>query len=232
MRTHSSSLFPAAAMLALLTGAPVLCHAQTHELDVDKILNPMPEYDPFERPVAAPKFFPDAVDKQARELLIDTLTNRNQALSDHLKFLKTEDARLEKVRGTSTGLTARAQDLVNNTILDREKNLAAYREALSNASTPERKKYLEAVINRDDHFQSEQLMRQSSTNFWGGMMNRLLSSIDLIGVASGNYVGAAAETAINQLYSLLDHDMPMEERRALARDLDHLKRYPDDPKNA
>ena len=88
------------------------------------------------------------------------------------------------------------------------------------------------MINRDDHFQAEQLMRQSSTNFWGGMVNRLLSSIDLIGVASGNYVGAAAETAISQLYALLDRDMPMEERRALARDLDHLKRYPDDPKNA
>ena len=26
--------------------------------------------------------------------------------------------------------------------------------------------------------------------------------------------------------------MPVEERRALARDLDHLKRYPDDPRNA
>jgi hypothetical protein len=59
------------------------------------------------------------------------------------------------------------------------------------------------VINRDDHFQSEQLMRQSSTNFWGGMVNRLLSSIDLVGVASGNYIGAAAETALSQLYALM-----------------------------
>src|SRR5262249_50473144 len=60
----------------------------------------------------------------------------------------------------------------------------------------------------------------------------ILRSVDLASVASGNYVGAAVETAITQLYALADRDMPMEERRALARDLDHLKRYPDDPRNA
>ena len=232
MRKNRTCRFAAAVIIAIMTGAPALGHGQTRGLDLEKILNPMPEYDPFETPAAAPQFFPDAVDKRARELLIDTLTNRDQALSDHLSFLKNEDARLQKEQRTTTGLTDRAQDLVNNTIQDREKNLAAYREALRNASSPERKKYLESVINRDDHFQSEQLMRQSSTNFWGGMVNRLLSSIDLVGVASGNYIGAAAETALSQLYALMDSDMPMEERRALARDLDHLKRYPEDSKNA
>ena len=233
MRTHKTRGFAAVVIIALLAGAPAICHAaQARELDLEKILNPMPEYDPFEKPAAAPQFFPDTVDKRARELLIDTLTNRNQALPEHLEFLKKEDTRLQKELRTNTGLTDRTQDLVNNTIQDREKNLAAYREALREASTPERKKYLEAVINRDDHFQSEQLMRQSSTNFWGGLVNRMLGSIDLVGVASGNYIGAAAETAISQLYALMDRDMSMEERRALARDLDHLKRYPDDPKNA
>ena len=233
MRLDKTRRFAAALIAALsLNGVPVMGQAQTRELDLERILNPMPDYDPFEAPPTAPQFFPDAVDKRTRELLIDTLTNRNQALSDHLNFLKNEDARLHKEQRTSTGLTERAQDLVNNTIQDREKNLAAYREALGNASSPERKKYLESVLNRDDHFQSEQLMRRSSTNFWGGLINRMMSSIDLVGVASGNYIGAAAETAISQLYALMDRDMPMEERRALARDLDHLKRYPDDPKNA
>lgn len=222
-----------ALLLALLwAGGPAGAGAQGRELDLEKIINPMPDYEPFVAPPAAPLFFPDAVDKRARELLIDTLTNRDHALGDHLAFLKNQDALARKERQSATGLTDRAQDIVNNTILDRERNLAAYREALRNASTTERKKYLEAVINRDDYLQSEQLMRQSSTNFWGGLVNRLLSSVDLVGVASGNYIGAAAETAIVQLYALLDRDMPAEERRALARDLDHLKRYPDDPKSA
>jgi hypothetical protein len=75
-------------------------------------------------------------------------------------------------------------------------------------------------------------MRQSSTNQWGGIINRMLSSVDLAGVASGNYIGAAAETVISQLYALADRDMAIEERRALARHLDHLKRFPSDPRNA
>jgi hypothetical protein len=122
--------------------------------------------------------------------------------------------------------------LVNNTITDRERYLAAQKDAVRNASSAERKKYLESIINQDDLHQSEQLMRRSSTNFWGVMTNRLLSSIDLVGIASGNYIGAAAETAISQIYALADNEMPVEERRSLARDLAHLKRYPDDPRNA
>ena len=204
-------------------------HAQ--ELPLEKILNPVPDYDPFEAPgPLPPRFFPDEVDRRAREMLIDTLTNRKDALAEHVNFLKSEDARL-KQRGASTGLTEHAQDLFNNTLNDRERYLAAQKEAIRNASSPERKKYLESIVNHDDSIQSERLMRQSSTNLWGGVFNRMLSSVDLVGVASGNYIGAAAETTVAQVYALLDRDMPAEERRALARDLDHLKRYPDDPRN-
>jgi hypothetical protein len=207
-------------------------YSQTRELELEKILNPMPDYDPFEKPAATPQYFPDDVDKRARALIIDALTNRNEPLEEHLKSLQAEDGRLRKEHGTATGLTEHARDLVNNTIQDRERYLAAQKDALRNASTPERKKYLEAIINHDDLNQSEQLMRRSSTNFWGGMLNRLISSVDLVGVASGNYIGAAAETTISQIYALMDRDMPIEERRALARNLDHLKRFPDDPRNA
>jgi hypothetical protein len=207
-------------------------YSQTRELELEKILNPMPDYDPFEKPATTPQYFPDDVDKRARALLIDALTNRNEPLEDHLKSLQAEDGRLRKEHGTATGLTEHARDLVNNTIQDRERYLAAQKDALRNASTAERKNYLEAIINHDDLNQSEQLMRRSSTNFWGGMMNRLISSVDLVGVASGNYIGAAAETTISQIYALMDRDMPIEERRALARNLAHLKRFPDDPRNA
>ena len=207
-------------------------YSQTRELELEKILNPMPDYDPFEKPAATPQYFPDDVDKRARALIIDALTNRNEPLEEHLKSLQAEDGRLRKEHGTATGLTEHARDLINNTVQDRERYLAAQKDALRNASTQERKKYLEAIINHDDLNQSEQLMRRSSTNFWGGMLNRLISSVDLVGVASGNYIGAAAETTISQIYALMDRDMPIEERRALARNLDHLKRFPDDPRNA
>ena len=219
-------------LLGTLGNILAVAHAQDRQLELEKILNPLPEFDPFERPAQAPQFFPDEIDKRAREVLMDALTGGNDSLDNHLKFFKNEDARLQKQHGTATGLTDHVQDLVNNTIQNRQRYLAAQKDALKNTASPERKKYLEAILNQDDHNQSDQLMRQSSTNYWGGMLNRLLSSVDLVGVASGNYIGAAVETAINQLYALADRDMPVEERRALARDLEHLKRFPDDPRNA
>jgi hypothetical protein len=211
---------------------PFSVTGQAQELQVEKILNPIGDYHPFETSGAtAAKYFPDEVDRRARELLIDALTHRKDALDEHLQFFKSEDSRRQKQDGATTGLAEHAQDLFNNTLQDRERYLAAQKEAIKTASSPERKKYLEAIVNHDDSIQSERLMRQSSTNFWGGMFNRMLSSVDLVGVASGNYIGAAAETTVAQIYSLMDRDMPIEERRALARDLDHLKRYPDDPRN-
>ena len=105
---------------------PEPCHAQEREQVLDKILNPMPDYDPFEKSTAAPpQFFPDAVDKRSRELLIDALTNQQESLKDHLQFLKEQDSQLKKEYSTSTGLTERALDLVNNTIQDRQRYLAA-----------------------------------------------------------------------------------------------------------
>ena len=218
-------------LLLLILGSTHL-YAQDRELVIEKILNPMPDYDPFDKSTTgAPQFFPDAVDKRTRELLIDALTNQQESLKDHLQFLKEQDSQFQKEYNTSTCLTERALDLTNNTIQDRQRYLAAQEQALKNASTPDRKKYLQSIINNDDLNQADDLMRQSSTNQWGGIVNRMLSSVDLAGVASGNYIGAAAETVISQLYALADRDMAIEERRALARHLDHLKRFPNDPRN-
>src|SRR5690348_4039055 len=154
--------------------------AQERELPLDKILNPVPEFDPFEKPAAPPQFFPDEVDKRAREALIDALTNDKPSLESSLKFFKVEDERQKKQNGSVTGLTDHIQDLVNNTIKDREKYLAAQKDALKNTSSPERKKYLEATIKNDDLTQADQLMRQSALNTWGGVFNRALGSIDLV----------------------------------------------------
>ncbi|MEX0806685.1 MAG: hypothetical protein WD688_25700, partial [Candidatus Binatia bacterium] len=206
-------------------------HGQDQEALLERILNPLPDFDPFEKPPVPSHFFPDEVDKRSRELLIDALTQRKETLVGHLNFFKMENIRLRKQHGSSTGLTDHAQDLINNTIQDRDRYLAAQREALKNSSSPRRKKYLESIIEEDDLTRAERLTRQNSVNQWGGFFNRLLSSVDLVGVASGNYIGAAAETAIGQIYSLLNSEMSVEERRALVRHRDHLKRYPNDPRN-
>src|SRR5262245_30939092 len=176
-------LFLTSLLLAILGSTHLWlepCAAQDREPALDKILNPMPEYDPFDKSMsAAPQFFPDAVDKRSRELLIDALTNQPESLKDHLQFLKEQDSQLRQEYNTSTGLTERAQDLINNTIQDRQRYLAAQEAALKNASTPERKKYLQSIINNDDLNQADDLMRQSSTNQWGGFLNRMLNLVDL-----------------------------------------------------
>jgi len=206
-------------------------HSQDHRATLGKILNPLPKFDPFETATSTtpPEFFPDEVDKRARAALVHALTNRQEALRQDLEFFNSEDTRLSEEHGAVTGLTDHVKDLVNNTLEDRESYLAALKKSLKEASSPQRKKYLEAIINGDDLNQANQLMRQSSTNQWGGFLNRLLGSVDLVGVASGNYVGAAAETVISQVYALANRDMSIEQRRALARNLDHLRRYPNDP---
>ena len=153
------------AAACFLSGASA--QAQDIERALEKILNPLPDIDPFEKPPETPRFFPDEVDKRARDLMVDALLNRQDAINQHLSFLNDADARLQKQHGATTGLTETAQDLANNLIQDRGRFLAAQKEALKSATSPERKKYLEAIINHDDLTQSDLLARQSTYQFLG-----------------------------------------------------------------
>ena len=103
MTRKSARLLASILLLVPLTAWLARSDAQQRELDLERILNPMPGYDPFEKAASAPQFFPDEVDKRSRELLIDALLNRDDALNNHLKFFKTEDAQLQKQHGAETG---------------------------------------------------------------------------------------------------------------------------------
>src|SRR5687767_13256063 len=120
MKRQANTLIALSLCLALLAVTITQGAAQERQLELEKILNPMPNYDPFEKAGTTPQFFPDDTDKRARELLIDALTNRKESLAGHLEALQAEDDRLQKQHGTATGLSEYAQDLVNNTIQDRE----------------------------------------------------------------------------------------------------------------
>jgi hypothetical protein len=81
-----------ASLLLLILGGTHL-YAQDRELVIEKILNPMPDYDPFDKSTtAAPQFFPDAVDKRTRELLIDALTNQQDRSRITCSFLRNKTA--------------------------------------------------------------------------------------------------------------------------------------------
>ena len=206
--------------------------AQENEALLERILKPLPDYDPFDKPPPAPQFFPDEVDKRVRETLVDSLTNREETLEGHARFFVNKDANLKKERGTVTGLTEQVVDLFNNMIQDRDRYLEAQKKVLASSTSPEQKKLIESRLNNDDLTQAEELLRMNSANRWGAVLNRLLSSVDLVSILTGSYVGAAVDSAVSQILAAGSSEMSPEERKALARYLDHLKRYPNDPKNS
>lgn len=204
---------------------------QEKESPLERVLKPLPDYDPFDKPPLSPQYFPDEVDKRVREILVDSLTDREEALEGHVRFFINKDAELKKERGTVTGLTEYVTDLFHNTIRDRNRYLEAQKKALASASSPEQKKLIESRLRNDDLTQADELLRTSSANRWGGVLNRLLSSVNLVSILSGSYVGAAVDSAVSQILEAGSLEMSPEERKALAHYLEHLKRYPDDPKN-
>lgn len=198
---------------------------------LDKILDPFPDLDPFEKAFRTPEYFPDDVDKRVRDALIDSLTGRAEALKSHAAFFSDKDAKLTKEHGAITGLTEHALDLSNNTIPDRERYLAAQKKALDAASSPQQKYLIESRLRGDELTRADELLRKSSTNRWGGRLNRLLGSVDLVGILSGSYIGAAVDSTISQLVGAGSTQMSVEERKALTLYEEHLARYPEDPEN-
>jgi hypothetical protein len=96
---------------------------------------------------------------------------------------------------------------------------------------PQQKQLIESRLKNDDLNQANDQLRKAAQNKWGGILNRLLGSVNVANVMTGNYTSAAVDSAIQQIISLTSDDMPIEERRALALLNEHLKRYPDDPRN-
>ncbi|MFQ5903219.1 MAG: tol-pal system YbgF family protein, partial [Candidatus Binatia bacterium] len=232
MRRNITAIFLLSFLLGYLSPEPVRAFPQEKELIMDRILNPLPDYDPFDIPPPLPQFFPDEVDKRVRAAFIDSLTNREGALEGHVHFFMDKDAELKNERGTITGLTEHVLDLFHNTIRDRERYLAAQKKALASSPSPEQKRLIESRLRNDDLTRADELLKESSTNRWGTMFNRLLSSVDLVSILSGSYVGAAVDSTVSQLLAAGSTEMSIEERKALTLYTKHLKKYPNDPRNS
>jgi hypothetical protein len=231
MRRFHRSLLAVSCVCAALALPPARSAAQVPQELPDRILNPQPDFDPFEKPPSTPLYFPDDVDKRARSAMIAALTGDSQTLADDLKFFTERDAQLKKERGTTTGLSDAARDLYNNTIEDRARYLAAQRQALSFTAMPQQKQLIESRLKNDDLNQADEQLKKAAQNKWGGILNRMLGSVNIANVMTGNYTSAAIDSAVQQLMAFTTNDMPIEERRALALLNEHLRRYPDDPRN-
>src|SRR5262245_8807276 len=215
--------------LFLLLVLPATRGILAQENSLDRILRPLPNYDPFDKPPPAPEFFPDEVDKRVREALIDSLTNQTSKLEDHARFLAQKDAEMKRSRGTVTGLTDYAVDLHNNSITDRKSYLEAQQKALRSAS-PQQKKVIESRLRNDELKRAEELSHASTFNRLGGMVNKFLGAVDLVTIMSGSYIAAAVDTALTQVLTG-SKGMSEEDRRALVLYQQYLKRNPADSKS-
>src|SRR5204863_1830608 len=107
------------------------------------------------------------------------LTGESENLAADLQFFTERDARLKKERGATTGLTELVRDLYNNTIEDRQRYLAAQRQALSFTAMPQHKQLIESRLKNDDLNQANDQLRKAAQNKWGGIFNRMLGSINV-----------------------------------------------------
>lgn len=220
--------------LALLMTQPSTGWSQGYPEDgkeaISKILNPLPDYDPFsDRSLPTPEFFPDEIEKRIRQVLIDSLTEPEKSLQGHVRFFKERDSELIGERNTVTGLTDHVLDLHLNTLRSRTEYLAAQKEALGSATSENQKRLIQSRIRNDELTRANELLRKSRTNRAGALANRLLRSVDLMEIAAGSYLPAVVDSTVSQLLELRGSEMPVEERKALALYRQYLDRYPKDP---
>lgn len=197
---------------------------------LERILDPMPEFDPFEYVIASPEYFPDEIHRRARQTLIDALLGRDDRLPEHVEFFRAKDKELERARGTVSGLSDPVTDIYLETIEDREKYLDEQRKALATANSERQKRLIQARLRNDELELADALIQQSQMSRWGALLNRLLGSMDLVSIAAGSYIGAAVDTAITEVVRAQSPHMPLAERKALVLYRQYLKRFPDDPK--
>lgn len=214
----------------LLSAAPGAL-GDEEDAAITRILNPLPDYDPFEKAPPPPEFFPDAVTRRLYEVLVDGATGREGVWEGHLLFFQKKDDELRRKDHAATGLTDRVLDLSHNTLRDRRAYLEAQRAALASAQSPQQKRLIESRLRNDDLVQADELLKTGKTNRWGSLFNRFLGSVDLVGIASGSYMGAAVDSALSLVLSEDPTKISLQERKALTHYREHLKRYPDDPQN-
>jgi len=204
-------------VLCILLALPAFAAAQPSAVPIERILDPMRDFDPFEQTVAAERYFPDEIERRTRRAIIDALLLRTERLPEHVRFL--EDADKERVAsgGEPTGLTGLMRKLAPGDSLDREEE-KALAETFPGAAR--------------DLEHAEELLAENDIGWWSGLLNRLLGSMDLFRLASGSYVFAAFETAYMEVRRTQKPHMTESERKALVLYKRFLDRFPDHPKSA
>ncbi len=201
-------------MLCIVLALPTCAAAQPSKTPLDRIMNPLRNFEPFERPVATVRYFPDGIERRVRPAIIAALIQRPDKLREHLSYVEGEDKKRAEEGGQQSGLTPLLRELYRNSVPD-------HQNSSSNlpASTPKHLKH------------AEELLAGNDVDQWSKLLNRLLGATDLVQLASGSYLTAAFETAFVEMQRTRALRMSETERKALVLYKRFLKRFPEDPRN-
>ena len=204
-------------LLCILLMLPVSAGAQPSGVSMERILDPLRDFDPFEEPVAAERYFPDEIERRVRRAVIDALLRRPDGLREHLSHVEDADEKRVAQGGEPSGLTPLVKEL-------HRAHVARHGQGDAPAGT--------RPGAADDLERAEALLADNDTGRWSGFLNRLLGAADLVRLASGSYLTAAFETAFVEVQRTRAAHMPETERKALVLYKRFLDRYPDDRRSA
>lgn len=218
-------------LLGLLLVLPVSATAQSAGVPLGRMMDPLPDFDPFAPPVTAERYFPDELERRVRVAIVDALTRRTERLQGHVRYFEGKDKDRLAGGGHVSGLTHRVRELHHGNLSGRETYRDAQREALAEAPAGAPQRLIRARLRRDELEQAESLVAENRIGRWNSLLNRLLASVDLIRLASGSYVTAAVDTAFVEMQRARAPHMPEAERKALALYKRFLDRFPDDARS-
>ena len=220
-----------ALLLCLLLVLPASALAQSARTSHERMMDPLRDFDPFEAPATAERYFPDELEQRVRAAIVDALTHRTERLRGHVRYFEGKDDERVAGGGDPSGLTHHVRELHHGNLTDRETYREAQQEALAKAPTDAAQRLIRASLRRDELEQAEALVAEHRIGRWNALLNRLLASVDLITLASGSYVTAAVETAFTEVQRTRAPRMPEAERKALAFYKRFVERFPNDPRS-
>ncbi len=219
-------------LVCLLLVLPVSAMAQSARVSAERMLDPLPDFDPFEPPVTAERYFPDEMEQRVRVAILDALNHRTERLREHVRYFEGKDKERLDDGGNVSGLAHHVRELHHGNLTDRETYRDAQQKALAEAPPGAPRRLIRARLRRDELEQAESLVAEHRIGRWNALLNRLLASVDLITLASGSYVTAAVDTAFAEVQRTRTPRMPEAERKALALYKRFIDRFPDDPRSA
>lgn len=214
--------------LCLVLLLPASAWARAPGDSMERLRDPLSDFDPFEQPVTAERYFPDETGRRVRRVLIDALTHRTEGFHEHVRYFEERD----REANADSGLAHHVRDLHHGNLTDREAYRDAQRRALAEAPSEARQRVIRARLRRDELERADSLMAESRIGRWNALLNRLLGPVDLVKLASGSYVTAAVDTAFAELRRVREPHMPAAKRKALMLYQRFLERFPNDPRRA